>query len=128
MAHFAKLDENNIVLEVFPVSDDVATDEAAGIAFLKNLYKWENWKQCSYNTQGGVHLLGGTPLRKNYPGSGYTYDPTKDAFIAPAPYPSWTLNETSCQWEPPSTCPQDGKAYQWNESTTSWEAQVDPGE
>ena len=128
MAHFAKLDENNVVLSVHRVQDDIATDETAGINYLKNLYKWENWKQCSYNTFGGVHKLGGTPLRKNFPGINFTYDSNRDAFLYPKPYPSWTLNETSCLWEPPSTCPQDGKAYLWNESTTSWEEQVDPGE
>lgn len=128
MAHFAKLDENNVVLSVHRVQDDIATDETAGINYLKNLHKWENWKQCSYNTFGGVHKLGGIPLRKNFPGINFTYDSNRDAFLYPKPYPSWTLNETSCLWEPPSTCPQDGKAYLWNESTTSWEEQVDPGE
>jgi len=121
MAHFAKLDENNIVISVHTVSNDVATDETVGINYLKNLYKWENWKQCSYNTFGNVHLLGGTPFRKNYPGSGYTYDSTRDAFISSQPYPSWILNETSCLWDPPVACPDDDGSYEWNESTTSWD-------
>jgi hypothetical protein len=128
MAHFAKLDENNVVLSIHRVQDDIATDETTGINYLKNLYKWENWKQCSYNTFGGVHKLGGTPLRKNFPGINFTYDPNRDAFLYPKPYPSWTLNETSCLWEAPSRSPQDGKVYLWNESTTSWEEQVDSGE
>ena len=121
MAHFAKLDENNTVISVHTVSNDVATDETVGINYLKNLYKWENWKQCSYNTFGNVHLLGGTPFRKNYPGSGYTYDSTRDAFISSQPYPSWILNETSCLWDPPVACPDDDGSYEWNESTTSWD-------
>ncbi len=121
MAHFAKLDENNIVISVHTVSNDVATDETVGINYLKNLYKWENWKQCSYNTFGGEHKLGGTPFRKNYPGSGYTYDSTRDAFISSQPYPSWILNETSCLWDPPVACPDDDGSYEWNESTTSWD-------
>jgi len=121
MAHFAKLDENNTVISVHTVSNDVATDETVGINYLKNLYKWENWKQCSYNTFGGEHKLGGTPFRKNYPGSGYTYDSTRDAFISSQPYPSWILNETSCLWDPPVACPDDDGSYEWNESTTSWD-------
>ena len=76
--------------------------------------------QTSYNTLGGVHLAGGTPLRKNYAGVGSTYDATRDAFIAPQPYPSWTLVEDSCLWEAPTTMPDDGKVYIWNEETTSW--------
>jgi hypothetical protein len=78
------------------------------------------WIQTSYNTQGGVHLNGGTPLRKNYAGIGYTYDKTKDAFIPPQPYPSWTLNETSCLWKSPVEKPTDNKVYVWDETTVSW--------
>ena len=69
------------------------------------------WKQTSYNTYGGVHQLGGTPLRKNYAGIGYTYDEDKDAFIPKQPFNSWTLNEDTCQWEAPSARPDDGKFY-----------------
>ena len=123
MAHFAKLDNNNIVTSVVTVSNDIATDESAGISFLKNLYNEPNsiWKQTSYNTRHGVHTLGGTPLRKNYAGKRYTYDEGRNAFIPPQNYPSWTLNETTCQWEAPVTYPDDGKRYDWNEDNQSWD-------
>tara|TARA_R100001443_G_C3233695_1_gene149025 strand:+ start:114 stop:491 length:378 start_codon:yes stop_codon:yes gene_type:complete len=122
MAHFAKLNNDNIVIDVQAVHNNTATDESAGITFLNNLYGTsDTWKQTSYNTKGGVHLLGGTPLRKNYAGIGYTYDEDKDAFIPPKDYPSWTLNETTCLWEAPIARPDDGKYYEWNEDTTSWE-------
>ena len=78
------------------------------------------WIQTSYNTYGGVHKLGGTPLRKNYAGIGFTYDYEKDAFIPPKPFNSWTLNETTCLWEAPTPRPQDGKLYDWDETTTAW--------
>ena len=122
MAHFAKLNNDNIVIDVQSVHNDTATDEAAGITFLNNLYGTsDTWKQTSYNTKGGVHLLGGTPFRKNYAGIGDTYDQTRDAFIPPKPYSSWTLNETTCLWEAPVTRPDDGKYYIWNEDNTNWE-------
>ena len=121
MAHFAKLGTGNIVERVEVVSNDIATDEQTGIDFLNNLYGTrDTWKQTSYNTKGGVHLLGGTPFRKNYAGIDYTYDQTKDAFIAPKPFDSWTLNETTCIWEAPVAYPSDGKDYEWDESSTSW--------
>ena len=123
MAHFAKLDDNNVVTQVVVVSNNVATDEAAGIFFLKTLYKEPNaiWKQTSYNTIEGVHTLGGTPLRKNYAGIGYTYDEERDAFIPSQHHSSWTLNETTCQWEAPVAYPDDGKRYNWNEDNQSWD-------
>ena len=122
MAHFAKLGVGNIIIEVAVVSNDIAITEQAGIDFLNNLYGSRDvWKQTSYNTNGGVHKLGGTPLRKNYAGVGYTYDQIKDAFIAPKPYASWLLNETTCLWEAPTTYPTDGEVYTWNETTTSWD-------
>jgi hypothetical protein len=123
MAHFAKLDNNNIVTQVVVVSNNVATDESAGISFLKNLYNEPNsiWKQTSYNTRDGVHTLGGTPLRKNYAGKGYTYDESRNAFIPPKLFNSWTLNETTCQWEAPVAYPDDGKRYNWNEDNQSWD-------
>ena len=122
MAHFAKLNNNNIVIDVQSVHNDTATDEAAGITFLNNLYGTsDTWKQTSYNTKGGVHLLGGTPFRKNYAGIGDTYDQTRDAFIPPKPYSSWTLNETTCLWDAPVAMPDDGKYYIWNEDNTNWE-------
>ena len=121
MAHFAKLGTGNIVERVEVVSNDIATDEQTGVDFLNNLYGTrDTWKQTSYNTKGGVHLLGGTPFRKNYGGIGYTYDQTKDAFIPPKPFDSWTLNETTCIWEAPVAYPSDGKDYEWDESSTSW--------
>ena len=78
------------------------------------------YKQTSYNTHGGVHALGGTPLRKNYAGIGYTYDVGRDAFIPPKPYASWLLNEGTCLWDAPVAYPDDGKRYSWDEATTSW--------
>jgi len=127
MAHFAKLGTENIVLQIVVLSNNAILDEDGkeseqiGMDFLNNLYKTNDvWKQTSYNTFGGVHKLDGTPLRKNYAGIGYTYDETRDAFIAPKPYSSWTLNEDTCLWEAPVAYPDDGKDYQWNEETTSW--------
>ena len=121
MAHFAKLGTGNIVERVEVVSNDIATDEQTGVDFLNDLYKTRDvWKKTSYNTKGGVHLLGGTPFRKNYGGIGFTYDQTKDAFIPPKPFDSWTLNETTCIWEAPVAYPSDDKDYEWDESSTSW--------
>ena len=123
MAHFAKLDNNNIVTLVVTVNNDIATDEAAGISFLKTLYKESNsiWKQTSYNTIDGIHKLGGTPFRKNYAGIGYTYDEARNAFIPTKPYPSFTLNEDTCRWTAPIVKPDDGKRYNWNEDNQSWD-------
>ena len=117
MAHFAKLGTGNIIETVHVVHNNVATTEQAGIDFLNNLYNTRDvWKQTSYNTRGGVHGLDGTPFRKNYAGIGMTYDASRNAFIEPQPYASWTLNETTCLWEAPITKPSDGKIYEWNES------------
>ena len=130
MSHFAKIGLNNKVIEVHSLHDDVLKDangaeqEVLGIDFLTKLHGWSIWKQTSYNTKGGVHRLDGTPLRKNYAGIGYTYDEDRDAFIPPQPYPSWTLNETTCGWKPPTPIPADafsGKKYSWNESTKNWD-------
>ena len=127
MASFAKLELNNKVIAVHSLHNNELKDangveqEVNGIDFLTKLTGWAVWKQTSYNTRGGVHKLGGTPLRKNHAGIGYTYDEDRDAFIAPQPFPSWTLNETTCQWEAPSARPDDGKEYNWNESTKSWD-------
>ena len=122
MAHFAKLDENNIVTQVIIVSNDIATSESAGVTFINNLYGTsDTWKQTSYNTQGNLHILGGTPFRKNCAGIGYTYDASKDAFIPPKPYNSWTLNNTTCLWESPVDMPDDDKRYTWNESNLEWD-------
>jgi hypothetical protein len=115
MAHFAKLDENNIVLEVNVVSNDAldpANEEASGIAFLT---EWSgghsNWKQASYNSS----------FRKNFCSTGWTYDSVRDAFISPKPFSSWILNEETCQWNAPVDYPNDGKIYIWNEDNISWD-------
>jgi len=127
MASFAKIGLNNKVIGVLSVHNDVLKDangveqEVLGIDFLTKLTGWAIWKQTSYNTHGGVHTLGGTPLRKNHAGIGYTYDEDKDAFIPKQPFNSWTLNEDTCLWEAPSARPDDGKFYDWNESTKSWD-------
>ena len=112
MAHFAKLGIGNIVKQVEVVSNDIATTEQSGIDFLNNLYGTRDvWKQTSYNST----------IRKNFAGIGYKYDQTRDAFIPPKPYPSWTLNETTCQWEAPVLKPDDGQNYDWNETTKQWD-------
>jgi hypothetical protein len=119
MAHYAFLNEENIVTEVI-----VGKDENNGGIDWESHYgdiRGQVCKRTSYNTYGGVHLTGGTPFRKNYAGIGYTYDETRDAFILPQPYDSWTLNESSCLWEAPIDYPTDGQQYTWNEETTSWE-------
>lgn len=127
MASFAKIGLNNKVIEVLSVHDNELLDsngveqEVNGIDFLTKLTGWSIWKQTSYNTRGGEHILGGTPFRKNHASVGYTYDEDKDAFIPPKPYSSWTLNETSCLWEAPINKPDDDNRYIWNESTQTWD-------
>jgi len=119
MAHFAEIDENGIVLRVLVVDN---AQESNGQDFLANtLGLGGTWVKTSYNTVGGVHTNGGTPLRKNYAGIGYTYDSDRDAFIPPKPFASWTLDEDSCLWEAPVAYPTDGSMYTWNEETTSWD-------
>jgi hypothetical protein len=97
MSHFAKLDSNNIVTEVIVAEQDFINSGAVGDSFL--------WVQTSYNGN----------FRKNFAGVGHTYDKTRDAFIPPQPYPSWTLVEDTCQWEAPITYPDDDKMYYWDE-------------
>ena len=129
MAHFAKLGVGNKVLRVEVVSNDIATTEQAGVDFLNKLYGTNDvWKQTSFNTIGGVHELGGTPFRKNYAGVGFRYDQTRDAFIPPKPFDSWTLNEDSCLYDPPIVKPEltqeeydNGNRYMWNEDNQSWD-------
>jgi len=112
MAHFAKLGVGNIVERVEVVSNDIATTEQAGVDFLNNLYGTRDvWKQTSYNNN----------IRKNFAGIGFKYDQTRDAFIPPKPYPSWTLNETTCLWDPPVVKPDDGQNYRWNEENQTWD-------
>jgi hypothetical protein len=118
MAHFAKLDKSNIVIDVAVVSNEELLDngvesEEKGIVFLTI---WSNghyrWRQTSYNGS----------FRKNYAGIGYTYDETRDAFISPKPFPSWVLDEDTCQWQAPVAMPDDESMYyQWNETTQTWE-------
>jgi len=123
MAHFAKLGKGNIVTKVVVVHNNIATDEAAGIQFLKDLYNepYSVWAQTSYNTRGGVHKTGGTPFRMNYAGVGYKYDDVRDAFIPPKPFDSWTLNEDTLLWNPPVSFPDDGNRYKWNETNQTWD-------
>jgi len=122
MAHFAKLGVGNKVEKVEVVHNDIATTEQSGIDFLNNLYGTNDiWKQTSYNTIGGVHLLGGNPFRKNYAGINFKYNEAKDAFIPPRPFNSWTLNEETCLWNSPIPYPTDGQKYTWNESEQSWD-------
>ena len=110
MAHFAKLGVGNKVEKVVVVSNDVATNEQAGIDFLNNLYKTNDvWKQTSYNGN----------FRKNYAGVNFTYDESRDAFIPPQPYPSWILNEDTCIYDPPIEKPEGN--YVWNELHRRWE-------
>ena len=103
MAHFAKIDSNNTVMEVIVAEQDFINSGVVGDSFL--------WVQTSYNKN----------FRKNFASIGGTYDKTRDAFIPPKPYASWTLVEDTCLWEPPTTHPANGKNYIWNESTTSWD-------
>lgn len=109
MSHFAKV-ENGIVTQVIVAEQDVIDSRMFG----------SGWIQTSYNTYGGSHKNGGTPLRKNYAGVGFTYDSDRDAFIPPQPFASWTLNEQTCLWDAPVAYPDDGKRYSWNEETLSW--------
>lgn len=115
MAHFARLDDNNIVTAVHVLNNEVIMvdgieSEQAGVDFLAELHKHSNWKQTSYNGS----------FRKNFAGIGHRYDAALDAFIAPAPFGSWVLNEDTCIWEPPVDYPQDGGRYVWDETTTAW--------
>ena len=128
MASFAKI-ENNIVITVVSVVNEVLKDsngieqEQLGIDFLTKLTGWAIWKQTSYNTHGGVHSFGGTPLRKNHAGIGMTYDEDRDAFIPIKPFNSWILNEQTCNWNAPIPYPNDGQRYSWNEETQNWTLQ-----
>lgn len=111
MSHFAKV-LNGIVTQVIVAETEffqTFVDSSPG-----------EWIQTSYNTYGGQHKNGGTPLRKNYAGIGYTYDSTRDAFIPPKPYPSWTMSEETCLWSAPIPMPTDNKRYSWNEATLAW--------
>jgi hypothetical protein len=121
MAHFAQLDENNVVTQVIVVNNkDTSTEdglenENIGIAFCRSLFgENTNWKQTSYNAN----------FRKNYAGIGFEYNPNLDAFVAPKPYPSWLLDEETCKWYPPVPYPTDDKRYSWNEDRLTWDEVV----
>jgi len=103
MSHFAEINSDSVVQRVIVAEQDFINSGSVGDSF--------NWVQTSYNGN----------FRKNYAGTGYTYDKSKDAFIAPKPYPSWLLVEATCQWKAPTDMPSDGKRYTWNESTTAWD-------
>lgn len=119
MAYFAQI-ENGIVTRVLAVANN---QEHRGQEFLTDDLGLDGqWVQTSYNTRGGIHILGGKPLRKNYAGIGYTYDAERDAFIPPQPFQSWLLNENSCLWEPPVPMPDDGRIYGWDENNQTWVA------
>jgi hypothetical protein len=131
MAHYAFLDNNNIVTEVI-VGKEEGSDGVDWEQHYGN-FRGQRCKRTSYNTLGGVHSNGGTPFRKNYASIGYTYDRIRDAFIPPKPYASWTLNEETCLWNPPTALPEDAgtgepeKTYAWDEITLSW-VDVTPSE
>ena len=119
MAHYAFLDENNIVTEVI-VGKNEGEDGVNWEAHY-GAFRGQTCKRTSYNTIGGVHSGGGgTPYRKNYAGIGYTYDAARDAFIPPKLYVSWVLNEDTCLWDSPTPYPTDGNRYLWNEESQSW--------
>ena len=131
MAHYAIIDESNIVTYVHVGKDesDIVLDNNG------NPINWENYynaKRTSYNTNGGIHYVNGIPsqdqskaFRKNYAGIGFYYDEIRDAFIPPKPYPSWVLNEDTCLWESPIPYPNDGNNYIWNEEIVNWELNTD---
>jgi hypothetical protein len=124
MAYYAILDENNIVVQVIVGRNENDT-------YNDQPMDWEAYyggKRTSYNTKGGVHLLGGVPFRKNYAGIGFTYDLSRDAFIPPKPYPSWSLNEQTCIWDAPLPHPNDGKDYAWDEQDQQWVAIIADGQ
>lgn len=111
MAHYAKVNDGIVIDVIVAEAEffDTFVDDTPG-----------EWVQTSYNTRGGVHSDGGTPLRKNYAVISGIYDSVRDAFYRPQPYPSWTLNETTCMYEAPTDYPSDDKFYEWDEDTTNW--------
>jgi hypothetical protein len=112
MTHFARV-QDGLVTEVIVIEQEMIDTGLWGPP--------EEWIQTSYNTHGGVHAQGGTPLRKNFAGIGYSYDKDLDAFIPPKAFDSWILDETTCQWKAPINCPQDGNVYTWNEQDQQWD-------
>ena len=119
MSHFAEIDKDGIVQRVIVAEQDFINSGKVGDP--------NNWVQTSYNTRSGVHYApnssepdGGVALRKNYAGKGYTYDETRDAFIPPKAFPSWSLDEDTCTWKAPVPKPDDDKRYYWDEETANW--------
>ena len=118
MSHFAEINNDGIVQRVIVAEQDFINSGAVGDSF--------RWIQTSFNTKGGKHYPEGSEVsdgdgfRKNFAGVGFTYDKTRDAFIQPKTFPSWVLDESTCQWKPPTPYPNDGKAHEWDEDTTSW--------
>jgi hypothetical protein len=120
MAHYAFLDENNIVTDVITGKDENELLDGLDPETWYGNFRGQVCKRTSYHTHGNQHSLGGTPFRKNYAGVGMTYDPAKDAFIPEKPYPSWTLNEETCLWEAPVLYPDSELLHFWDEATLSW--------
>ena len=124
MSHYAKIDENNIVIKVLRIDEEAINTGRFGDP--------SSWIQTSYNTNHGEHCLGGTPLRKNYAGKGFTYDQTRDAFIPQQPFPSWILNEDTCHWDAPIPYPLpehvrrtakdaiSNHVFEWDEDNVTW--------
>ena len=122
MAHFAELDENNIVTQVVVIHNNELLDgetesEAKGVEFCSTLFGHSNWMQTSYNNN----------MRKQFAGIGFTYDSDNDVFISPQPYPSWSLDD-NFDWQAPTPMPEDDKKYSWNEETQSWDEIEAPAE
>ena len=118
MSHFAQLDENDVVIQVLRITQNILDSGLFGNP--------TSFIQTSYNTHGGVHLLGGAPLRKNFAGIGSKYDRILDAFIPQKPFTSWVLDKETCLWKPPFSPPDDGKQYGWDESVVNWvEVQIE---
>ena len=123
MSYFAKIDSDGIVVQVIAIEKDMLDTGNWGDP--------NDWVQTSYNTRGGIHYApnsiepdGGIALRKNYAGIGYTYDKVRDAFIPPKSYPSWVLDEDTCQWNAPTPMPDDGNLYGWDEDGQSWDEEA----
>ena len=121
MAHYAFLDENNVVTEVIVGVDETELIDGLDAETWYGNFRGQVCKRTSYNTKNGVHKNGGVPFRQNYAGIGFTYNPDIDAFISPKPYNSWILNTDLAQWEAPVAMPDDGNMYSWDEASTSWQ-------
>lgn len=121
MAHYAFLDDNNVVINVITGRNE--GEKGLTAEEWEDHYSAIQGNRClrtSYNTRGGQHQTGGIPFRKNYAGPGYIYDASRDAFIPPKPYASWLLNDSTCLWEPPIPMPNDEQRYKWDEVTQGW--------